>query len=62
MAAAGEIKALPSIPVNFSETASAFAPVRDFTTSFYVHQVKGGKLVAVNNEPFDFTDPPKSLS
>jgi ABC-type branched-subunit amino acid transport system substrate-binding protein len=62
MAAAGELEAPPSVPVNFAEPVAEFLPVRDFTSYFYVVQVVDGVLTPLQDEPFDYSNPPASLN
>jgi ABC-type branched-subunit amino acid transport system substrate-binding protein len=61
MTSAGTLQVQPAVPVDFSAPVEAFAPVRSFTSKFYIDQVKDGVFVPLQEEPFDFSAPPKTL-
>ena len=61
MTSAGTINIPPLVPINFGQALAAVAPVRDFTSSFYVNQVKNGQFVPTSTTPYDYNNPPNSI-
>lgn len=58
---AGELQTPPVVPADFGKPVAVFSPVREFTSQFYLLQVKDSKFTAVSNKTYDMVNPPKSI-
>jgi branched-chain amino acid transport system substrate-binding protein len=58
---AGQLEVKPMVPVDFGKPVTMFAPVRAFSSHFYVLKVADGKYTAVSTNSYDITSPPKTL-
>jgi ABC-type branched-subunit amino acid transport system substrate-binding protein len=58
---AGTLETKPVVPVDFGKQVAVFAPVREFTSLFYLLQAKDSKFTAVSPTPYDMQNPPKSI-